>query len=98
MQVATRDQFLTALLAAPRPGSERVFAFYDSRADLICTDPVLLLLPLDDHIAHRGDGLFESICYREGRIFALDAHLAAWLKARHCLIWLRRARWTRLAS
>lgn len=75
MQVATRDQFLTALLAAPRPGSERVLAFYDSRADLICTDPALLLLPLDDHIAHRGDGLFESICYREGRIFALDAHL-----------------------
>lgn len=66
---------LDALLAAPRPGAEKVLAFYDQRTGLICTDPRLLLVPLDDHLCHRGDGLFESICYREGRIFALDAHL-----------------------
>ena len=35
----------------------------------------LLLLPLDDHICHRGDGLFESISYRQGRLFSFDQHL-----------------------
>lgn len=68
--------FLDALLAAPRPGSEKILAFYDHRVGHISTDPRLLMIPLDDHMCHRGDGLFESICYRQGRIFALDAHLA----------------------
>lgn len=74
-KIASNKEFLAALLAAPRPGAGRMLAFYDSRVDLISTDPSLLLMPLDDHICHRGDGLFESICYRERRLFALDAHL-----------------------
>lgn len=69
------ERFLRALLSAPRPGAEKILAFYDHRAGLICTDPSLLLVPLDYHLCHRGDGLFESICYRDGLIFALDAHL-----------------------
>ena len=67
--------YLAALLAAPRPGSENVLAFYDHRVGHICTDASLLLLPLDDHICHRGDGLFESISYRQGRLFSFDQHL-----------------------
>ena len=67
--------YLAALLAAPRPGTENVLAFYDHRVGHICTDASLLLLPLDDHICHRGDGLFESISYRQGRLFSFDQHL-----------------------
>lgn len=76
MQAVDPKTFLDALLAAPRPGGERILAFYDHRAGCICKDPRLLMIPLDDHMCHRGDGLFESICYRDRRIFALDAHLA----------------------
>lgn len=76
MQAVDSDAYLKALLSAPRPGADRVLAFYDHRVGCIGTDPRLLLLPLDDHICHRGDGLFESICCRERRVFALDAHLA----------------------
>lgn len=68
--------YLEALLRAPRPGSDKILAFYDHRAGRLCRDPRLLLAPLDDHIFHRGDGLFESICYRDGVIFALDSHMA----------------------
>lgn len=75
-RVASGPEFLEALLAAPRPGSGRVLAFYDSRAGLICQDGRLLFIPLDDHLCHRGDGLFESMAFREGRIFALKEHLA----------------------
>ena len=76
MQAVDSDAYLKALLSAPRPGAEKILAFYDHRVGCIGTDPRFLLLPLDDHICHRGDGLFESICCRERKIFALDEHLA----------------------
>ncbi len=69
IQALKPDDFLSALLAAPRPGVEKILAFYDNRARGICTDGHLLLIPLDDHLCHRGDGLFESICYRDGKIY-----------------------------
>lgn len=70
------ESFLKALINSPRAGMEKILAFYDQRAAAICKDPRLLLVPLDDHICHRGDGLFESICFRENLIFALKPHLA----------------------
>ncbi len=76
MKPVEGDSFLNALLTAPRPGADTILAFYDHRVGAICKDARFLLLPLDDHICHRGDGLFESICYRERTIFGLDAHLA----------------------
>ncbi len=75
MRAVSADAYLQALLSAPRPGADRVLAFFDQRVGCIGTDARLMLLPLDDHICHRGDGLFESICYRQGRILALSAHL-----------------------
>lgn len=85
MQAVDSDAYLKALLSAPRPGADRVLAFYDHRVGCIGTDPRLLLLPLDDHICHRGDGLFESICCRERKIFALDEHLARMRDGAHAL-------------
>ena len=76
MEAVGYDVYLRALLDAPHPGVDKVLAFYDHRVGHICTDARLMLLPLDDHLCHRGDGLFESINYRDGRIFALDDHLA----------------------
>lgn len=75
-QIADSATYMQALLAAPRPGAEKVLAFHDHRVGYICTDARLLLLPLDDHICHRGDGLFESIFFRDNTLFALDEHLA----------------------
>lgn len=75
-RIASGPEFLEALLSAPRPGSERILAFYDSRANLICGDGRLLFIPLDDHLCHRGDGLFESMAFRGGKIFALGEHMA----------------------
>lgn len=76
MQKLDSCQFLEALLRARRPGAEKILAFYDSRVGAICRDPRLLLVPLDDHMCHRGDAVFESIAYRERKLFALDAHIA----------------------
>ena len=59
----------------PRYGAANVTAFYEHRMGAICRDPHLLLVPLDDHMVHRGDAIFESLSLLEGRIVQLDAHL-----------------------
>ena len=76
MQILDGKAYCETLLSKERPGAGNILAFYDHRVGAICRDPRLLLVPLDDHICHRGDGLFESLCYRDRRIFALDKHLA----------------------
>lgn len=75
MKILDSGAFLAALLGAKRPGAEKILAFCDWRAGAICRDGSLLLIPLDDHLCHRGDGIFESIAWRRGRLFVLDTHL-----------------------
>ncbi len=75
MQTLDSKAYLERLLDAPRPGSQKILAFYDHRVGAICKDVSLLLIPLDDHLCHRGDGIFESIAFRNGRLLQLDAHL-----------------------
>jgi branched-chain amino acid aminotransferase len=69
------EQWLQKMLALPRPGAEKVVAFYEHRMGAICRDPRLLLIPLDDHLVHRGDGVFEAIRLMRNRVLQLDAHL-----------------------
>ena len=40
------------------------------------TDPRLMTIPLDDHLVHRGDGVFEALAIVGGKVYQLDAHLA----------------------
>jgi len=75
MDVLNANGYLERLLAAPRPGSANILAFLDYRVGAICNDPKLLLIPLDDHLCHRGDGVFETVSYRSRRVLLLDAHL-----------------------
>ncbi len=63
------------LLSLARPGEGKILAFYEHRIGAICRDPRLALMPLDDHMAHRGDGVFETMQFEQGRIYHLDEHL-----------------------
>jgi branched-chain amino acid aminotransferase len=69
------DEYLQRLVSAFRPGGDKVLAFYDHRVGAICRDYRAMLMPWDDHLVHRGDGVFESIKYVDGRLYQLDAHL-----------------------
>ncbi len=69
------EAYLPRLLAAPRPGSDKMLVFYDHRVGAFCRDPRLLLIPMDDHMVHRGDGLFEALKFVGRRLYQLDAHL-----------------------
>ncbi len=69
-------EHIQRLLATPRPGEDAILAFYEHRMGAISRHPRLMLLPLDDHLAHRGDGVFETIKYVSGKLYRLDEHLA----------------------
>ena len=73
--ILSEQEQLARLLALPRPGEGNILAYYEHRLGGISRSPRLMLLPLDDHLAHRGDGIFETIKYDSGRLYQLDSHL-----------------------
>ena len=50
-------------------------AMYSSWYGGIVKDPALMLIPIDDHLVHRGDGVFEAMKYVRGEIYLLQDHL-----------------------
>src|SRR5215831_13781732 len=50
-------------------------AFYSSQLGGVVTDPALMVIPFDDHMVHRGHGIFDTAGLVDGRIYDLDAHL-----------------------
>jgi len=51
------------------------YAMYSSVYGGIVTDPCLMLVPVDDHLVHRGDGVFDTLKCVDGALYNLDAHL-----------------------
>ena len=54
-------------------------SFYSSQLGGIVTDPALMVLPFDDHMVHRGHGIFDTAGLINGRIYDLEAHLDRFL-------------------
>ena len=40
--------------------AENYLAFYSSRLGGITTDPALMVVPMDDHLVHRGHAVFDT--------------------------------------
>lgn len=57
------------------PYFKEYYAYYSSWYGGITQNPSLMLLPLDDHIVHRGDGIFEAIKVSGASVYLLDEHL-----------------------
>ena len=67
---------LPALVEAlGRAYQKTYFAMYSSVYGGIVTDPRLMLSPIDDHMVHRGDGVFEALKAVDGNIYNLSGHL-----------------------
>ncbi|MEO8464749.1 MAG: aminotransferase class IV [Gammaproteobacteria bacterium] len=68
-----------AVLAALRGVRDRqpvkFAAFYSSQLAGIVTDPALMVIPFDDHMVHRGHGIFDTAALVGGKIYDLEAHL-----------------------
>ena len=67
--------WVDVLLALERPNLQNILVYYEHRIGAFCRNPQLMLVPLDDHLVHRGDGAFEGLRMSQRRILQLDAHL-----------------------
>lgn len=57
-------------------GAQKTYlAMYSTWWGGVVTDPELMMVPVDDHLVHRGDGVFEAIKVVDGKIFLLQEHL-----------------------
>lgn len=73
--VLSFDQVIDRLLSFRQDYFSKYLAFYSSWYGGIITDPALMMLPLDDHMVHRGDGVFEVFKCTGWNIYALARHL-----------------------
>lgn len=73
--ILTPDQLLKNLQNNLNPFFKDYFAFYSSWLGGITQDPYLMLVPMDDRIVTRGDGVFETMKAINGGVYLLDQHL-----------------------
>lgn len=61
--------------AARRDFHAAMIAFFTSEHNAIITDPRYMQVPVDDHLVHRGDGVFETLKCVNGLAYCLEEHL-----------------------
>ncbi len=76
LEVMDRDALFERLDKLKQPYHESYLAMYSSVYGGVVTDPLLMLVPIDDHMVHRGDGIFETFKCVEGALYNLDGHLS----------------------
>ena len=74
--INTPAEYARALDAARQPHQAGYYAMYTSLLNAIVTDGALMQVPLDDHVVHRGDGVFDTFKCLGGAAYNLEAHLA----------------------
>lgn len=75
LNVLTSEEAIQRLSRKNHKQHESYLAMYSTYVDGIVKDPALMLVPVDDHLVHRGDGVFEAIKCVNGKVFLLDQHL-----------------------
>ena len=73
--VLTSEDVIAAMRTLRMNQRVNFWAFYSSQLGGIVTDPALMVLPFDDHMVHRGHGVFDTAGLIDGRIYGLDAQL-----------------------
>lgn len=56
-------------------GKQLYLAMYSSILGGITTDPTAMVIPMDDHMVHRGHGVFDTAAIMDGYLYELDQHL-----------------------
>jgi len=73
--ILEKSDIASRLAAPPTPFQQNYFAMFSSVLGGIVTDPRLMLVPVDDHLVHRGDGVFDTAKCVAGNLYNLEAHL-----------------------
>ena len=81
------------MAAKRREGGRRCYVMFSSYLGGVVTDPAVMTIPLDDHMVHRGHGVFDTCSLVGGRLYRLGIHLDRLLAsaqgARICHPWSR---------
>ncbi|KAK9100968.1 hypothetical protein Scep_024398 [Stephania cephalantha] len=64
-----------------RKGKQSFLAMYSSICGGITTDPAMMVIPMDDHMVHRGHGVFDTAAIMDGYVYELDQHVARILRS-----------------
>jgi 4-amino-4-deoxychorismate lyase len=81
LQILSDAKVLEQLRALRAKQPVNYIAFYSSQLGGIVTDPALMVIPFDDHMVHRGHGIFDTAGLVAGRIYDLEAHLDRFLRS-----------------
>ena len=79
LPVLAANDVLAQLKALRSKQPVNYYAFYSSQLGGVVTDPALMVLPFDDHMVHRGHGIFDTAGLVNGKIYDLEAHLDRFL-------------------
>jgi 4-amino-4-deoxychorismate lyase len=77
----TTAEALDRLRSAGHPKAANFYAMYSSVLGGIVTDSALMVLPLDDHMVHRGHSVFDTATLTHGMLYQLDPHLDRLLRS-----------------
>ena len=81
LQVLAPDQVVAALRTMRERQPVKFSAFYSSQLGGVVTDPALMVLPFDDHMVHRGHGIFDTAAIVDGKIYDLESHLDRFIRS-----------------
>jgi 4-amino-4-deoxychorismate lyase len=73
--IIDENNFIQTIKSQKCRSIEEYYAFYSSWFGGIVKNPGLMLLPIDDHMVHRGDGIFEAIKAINRSVYLIDEHL-----------------------
>ncbi|KAH1124763.1 hypothetical protein GLYMA_06G082700v4 [Glycine max] len=62
-------------------GKQQFLAMYSSIFGGITTDPAAMVIPMDDHMVHRGHGVFDTTAIIDGYLYELDQHLDRFIRS-----------------
>jgi 4-amino-4-deoxychorismate lyase len=79
LPVLAANDVLERLSAMRSRQPVKFYAFYSSQLGGVVTDPALMVVPFDDHMVHRGHGIFDTAGLVNGKIYDLEAHLDRFL-------------------
>ncbi len=79
--VFTAAQAIARLSQIVHGKATNFYAMYSSVLGGIVTDPALMVLPLDDHMVHRGHAVFDTATLTQGMLYQLDPHLDRFIKS-----------------
>ncbi|MFQ5895902.1 MAG: aminotransferase class IV [Nitrospinota bacterium] len=81
LPVLQPEEVVERLRAAAHPQSGNFYAMYSSVLGGIVTDPAFMVLPIDDHMVHRGHAVFDTAMIVDGKVYQLDPHLDRFLRS-----------------